>query len=118
MVLLVAAGLAIAGCGADEPVEPEERPSVTFASPVASGQVEEGSPCEAAVQEAARAGIDPETQDPLWPAFEACESIEEFSAAVEDHPGVIPDDVDPQTYAEEQCGAATEVEGSAVCESL
>jgi hypothetical protein len=77
----------------------------------------EASACEDAFAEAAQVDEMQDAHSDLWPAFEACGSVEEFAAASDAHPDAL-DGVDPQTYAENQCASEPEVEGTPVCESV
>lgn len=84
---------------------------------IEEGGTSEATPCLDAFEDAAEV---PDTQDTLadlWPAVDACETLEDFTAASEEHPDAL-DGADPETYVRNQCEYEPEVADSALCQSL
>lgn len=52
--------------------------------------------------------------EPLWPAFDACASVQEFAAATDSVSGVLGDE-NPEQYVRDLCSSVEEVSGSALC---
>lgn len=75
------------------------------------------SACEVAFADAAEVDEAQDAQSDLWPAFEECADLAEFTAASQEHPSVL-DGVDPEIYATNQCEYEPEVAGTPVCASL
>lgn len=133
-VLVVAAVLAMAGCGGEDPDEAidEADPGVeatieppAVEEPEVVGDDEAGGTLPDGVSQEcfdalAAAGDETPVEgygtdaEPLWPAFDACASVEEFSAATESVSGVLGEQ-DPVEYVTSLCGEVTEVQQSALC---
>jgi hypothetical protein len=98
---LLALSVALAGCGGGgDDEEPAEGPEV--------------SACEEAFAEAAEVDDMSDVHEDLWPAFEACGDLDEFSAAAEKYPDAI-NGTDPETYAKNGCLYEESLAESPVC---
>lgn len=67
----------------------------------------------AAGDETAVEGFADDTE-PLWPAFDACASVEEFALATDSVSGILGDE-DPGEYVRGLCEEVSEVADSALC---
>lgn len=120
-MLLGVLALVLAGCGGGE----AEGPVASQASSVPAVAGMPASPsagparsqCEDAVAVAAEVGGTGDQPDDLWPAFDACGSVDELASADQVHPEAL-DGADPATYVSTQCETEPAVEGSVLCESL
>lgn len=135
--VLVMAGVLLTGCAedADEAVE-EAGVEATIDAPAESAPpvVGEDETSAAADGEAmAPEGVSQECFDavaaagdetnlegfaddtePLWPAFDACASVEEFGAATDSVSGVLGDQ-QPEQLLRDVCSSVEEVSGSTLC---
>lgn len=126
-MVAVAALVLLAGCGGatEEPALEAQTSAVQDDSGQASPPAQQApsaapeetqgtSACQMAFADAA--AVDPlqDSHADLWPAFDACADLAEFSAASQMHPDAL-DGVDPETYATEQCAAEPELQDSPVC---
>lgn len=80
------------------------------------GGVDAGG-CQEAVSRAAEAANMPERKQRLQPAFEACENLAEFTAAVARYPKAL-EDIDVEAYVREQCEKVEALRDAALCEAL
>ena len=117
--MAAAATLMLTGCGGgdDQVPEPTATPPPEAIATEAAPTVAP-SACEAAIQAAAEVDAMQDTHEDVWPAFDACADVEEFSAAVEEYGGERFEGVDPATYVQNQCMSEPQVEGTSVCQSL
>lgn len=100
LAALVTPALLLAGCSDDG----------------GSGEGEARS-CQEIVADAAQAADLAEREERLQPAFEACDNLAEFAAAVARAPEAL-QDVDIRAWAREQCESVEELQGSQLCESI
>lgn len=108
--------LIVTGCG-DPEEPPVSDPTVTeIESPGASEEHGYSQECGDAVAEAAGVGDVQDSVEDLDPAIVACADMDEFTAAVEDHPDAL-DDADPETFVSNRCQHSEdpEVADSAIC---
>ncbi len=115
----VALVVALAGCGAEEPIADVPIADAPTARPTAAADDdgEGGGACDEAFAGAATASATQDTQEKLHPAFTVCADFEEWQETSERHPDTL-DGVDPETYARNQCQYVPELAGTPVCESL
>lgn len=73
--------------------------------------------CKDAVAEAAEAANMPERKRRLRPAFEACESVAGFAAAVAQYPKAL-EGVDVEGYVRRQCREVPALKDSSLCEAF
>jgi hypothetical protein len=84
---------------------------------VVGGSGGDAGGCKDAVAEAAEAASMPERKRRLRPAFEACESLAGFAAAVARHPEAL-EGVDVERYVRGQCREVPALKDSPLCEAF
>jgi hypothetical protein len=99
LAVVGAAALVLGGCG------------------VVGGSGADAGGCKEAVAEAAEAASMPERKRRLRPAFEACESLAGFAAAVARYPKAL-DGVDVERYVRRQCREVPALKSSSLCEAF
>lgn len=73
--------------------------------------------CKDVVAEAAEAANMPERRERLRPAFDACENLAEFAAAVAQYPQAL-EDVDVEAYVRKQCREVEALRDAQLCEAF
>jgi hypothetical protein len=114
--LALATLLVLSACGG-ETAEQTEKTDETEPTEQSESGSDEPTACEEAFRQAAEVGDMQDTHEDLWPAFQSCSDLQEFTAASEKHPDTL-DGADPETYAQNQCQYEPELEGSALCDAL
>lgn len=73
--------------------------------------------CKDVVAEAAEAANMPEREERLRPAFDACDNVAEFAAAVAQYPKAL-EDVDVEAYVRKQCREVEALRDAQLCEAF
>lgn len=109
-------GLLAAGCG--DGATSDAQPTTPLPAPETTAEVTVDVPaCQAAVAEATDSGGDAQVGTALRPAFDACTSLQDFTAALETYPDALPDQ-DAESFVTEQCDQDEAVADSLLCRSL
>lgn len=113
---VVVATLVLAGCGSQDQADHPTETSVPREKRVEAVYSEE---CGGLLADAAAVDASEETVEDTDPAIVACGSVDEFTAAAEDHPGAL-DGADPVTWLENRCQHAQgpDVADSDICQEL